>query len=55
MTTDPLFYDRMQNIEAKCQKFQMYEQTGGKAHISKCHFVSHSLNDRQIHTLNHDV
>lgn len=31
MTNDPLFHDRMQNMEAKCQKFQKW------THIPKCH------------------
>lgn len=36
MTTDLLFYDRMQNMEAMCQRFQKFEQTGVEPHISKC-------------------
>lgn len=44
ITTDPLFSDRMQNMEATCQMFKKYEQTGVKPHLSKC------LNDKEPYT-----
>lgn len=55
MITVPLFFDRMQNVEATCQKFQKYYQTGGKPHIFKMPCVSNGLTDEQIHSLIHDV
>lgn len=44
ITTDPLFSDRMQNMEATCQMFKKYEQTRVKPHLSKC------LNDKEPYT-----